>query len=135
MRVLLVVHKMPPRVVMRILRHDRTVSVSGCSSTAAMLGIAMAAHLYAETMLPTLERLMVVGSSLGSSSNSNKTPTVQLASKGGVFGLLVEIFREDVGFKVLIVIYHKSPTVWEPSNDLSIHLIVKDLHELCDIYS
>ena len=100
-----------------------------------MLGIAVAAHLYAETMLPTLESSMVVGSSFESPSNPNKAPSVKLASKGRVLGLLVKVFREDVGFKVLLVVYHKSPTVWEPSNDLSIHLIVKDLHELCDIYS
>ena len=115
-----------------MLCHHHWSRIIGCCSSRR--GIAVAAHLHTEAMLAALEASVVVGASLGTSGDSNKAPTVELASKRRVLGLFVKVFRQHIRFEVLLAVDHESTAVWKPANDVGVLLVVEDLHELLNTY-
>ena len=115
-------------LVLRIARVSFSKGiVSHLLGTGVLVGLA--AHLHAKTRFSTLKVLVVVSSSLGSASDTSKAPSVELASKGRVLGVL-EILGEDIRGELFLLVNDKALSVGKPGDDV-IGLFVRDnLHEL-----
>ncbi len=82
-----------------------------------------------EVHIVLLEELVVIGSHFWAVFDTRKPPSFQLASEGREFGLLKE-FRQDFGSKHLLVVDDKSLAVWEPSDDIRVRFVGKNVKEL-----
>ena len=89
----------------------------------------LAGHLHTEAKVVFLEKLVVVGSCFWATSDTSKTPSVQLASEGSELGLLKE-FRQDFSGKLLFLVDDEGLAVREPSDDIRVRFLSENVKEL-----
>ena len=130
-----VVGRKQESILLLLLRTSHTIEVSTTHDRPLLLqflklgGSSLTAHLHAETKIVSLEELMVVGSSLGSASDTREAPSVELASERSKLGVL-KVDRQDFHSKLLFLVNDESPAVREPSDDVGVFLRGEDLHKL-----